>query len=334
MQIRSQSGTLNNRHPPHPRRVAVGRHSAAEDLKAAVARLHRNPFSIEAAFWIVVVSSGALLSWLGEHRPSELPLWMPWEFSWLECLAAVLAIWWFAKGVGHSPSNDRPAIWRQASYVCGILICYGAVQTHYDYLAQHMFFFNRIQHLGLHHVGPFLIALGWPGAAIKRGMPAPLRRLTESSPVVSAVSLLQRPWLSAGLFVGLIGFWLVPEVHLRAMLSIHLYNLMNWSMVLDGVAFWYLVLDPRPPSLARLTVVRRSALAIGVVPPQFILGAFVAVGGPDLYPSFDLCGRLLADVTAALDQEIGGLLIAIPATMMSLIALLVIASKARPVTGR
>ena len=254
---------------------------------------------------------------------------MPWDFSWLEFLATALAIWWFAQGVRHSPSNDRPAVWRQVSYVGGILICYGAVQTHYDYLAQHMFFFNRIQHLGLHHLGPFLIALGWPGAAIKRGMPSLLRRLTESPAMVSIVSVLQQPWLSAALFVGLIGLWLVPAIHLRAMLSIHLYDLMNWSMVIDGIAFWYLVLDPRPPSSARLSVAQRSALAIGVVPPQFLLGAFIAMSGADLYQSFDLCGRLLPDVTAALDQQIGGLVIAIPATMMSVLALFIIASHSR-----
>jgi hypothetical protein len=34
-----------------------------------------------------------------------------------------------------------------------------------------------------------------------------------------------------------------PPVHVRAVLDLQLYALMNWSMVLDGVLFWCLVLD-------------------------------------------------------------------------------------------
>ncbi len=62
----------------------------------------------------------------------------------------------------------------------GVVLIYAVVQTHYDYLSQHMFFFHRLQHLVLHHLGPFLIALGVPGAALWAGMPDFLKPVLRS----------------------------------------------------------------------------------------------------------------------------------------------------------
>jgi putative membrane protein len=100
-----------------------------------------------------------------------------------------------------------------------------------------MFFLNRIQHVVMHHLGPFLMALGSSGGMIKRGMPLRLRRIAESGYVAAAMRVLQQPMVAAFLFVGLFYFWLIPMVHFRAMIDARLYAVMNWSMVLDGILF-------------------------------------------------------------------------------------------------
>src|SRR3546814_20784648 len=48
------------------------------------------------------------------------------------------------------------------------------------------------------------------------------------------------------LFVAGVGFWLIPAMHFDVMLSLPLYKMMNWSMLLDGLPFWWLILDRRP----------------------------------------------------------------------------------------
>jgi putative membrane protein len=181
----------------------------------------------------------------------------------------------------------------------------------------------------MHHLGPFLVGLAGAGGTIKRGMPAPLRRAIESPAVCRVIDVLQQPVLAAFLFVGLFYFWLIPGVHFRAMIDVRLYALMNWSMVLDGLLFWSLVLDRRPKPPARISFGARAALALGVMFPQIALGAAITFSRSDLYPYYDLCGRLFPSIGALNDQHIGGIVIWIPPAMMSVIAVLLVINALR-----
>ncbi len=199
---------------------------------------------------------------------------------------------------------------------------YVVLETRYEYLAEHQFFFNRVQHVTLHHVGPLLLALSWPGEMLCRGMPERLFRLVQRSIFERMLAVIQRPVNAAILFVGIFFFWLVPPVHFRAMIDPHLYSIMNWTMVIDGILFWFLVLDPRPRPLAHIGYVTRAVLAVAVIFPQIIGGALIALSPGDIYPFYSLCGRIYPELGAHYDQLIGGLIIWIPPAMMSLIALL------------
>ncbi|WP_300783700.1 cytochrome c oxidase assembly protein [Enhydrobacter sp.] len=108
-----------------------------------------------------------------------MPVWAPWDFSWLEYLATTLAVFWFFRGLMQEPSEMRPSCWRQIAFVSGLLVIYAALQTRFDYMAQHMFFLNRAQHVIMHHIGPSVAVLGWPGETIKQGMPRRLRSIVE-----------------------------------------------------------------------------------------------------------------------------------------------------------
>ena len=167
-----------------------------------------------------------------------MPVWAPWDFSPLIYLATALTLLWFFRGVALAPPQERPPVWRRAVFVIGLLATYAVLQTRFEYWSQHMFFLNRIQHVAMHHLSPFLIALSWVGGTVKRGMPRWARRLVESRFASAAIQVLQQPVLAAFLFVGLFYFWLIPAVHFRAMIDARLYALMNWSMVLDGILFW------------------------------------------------------------------------------------------------
>ena len=110
-----------------------------------------------------VFAVGALLFWLSESRPSLLPAWAPWDFSWPEYLAITLALLWFFRGLSLAPCEARLPVWRRVAFVLGLALIYAVLQTHFDYMAQHMFFLNRAQHVVIHHLGPMLIALGGAG---------------------------------------------------------------------------------------------------------------------------------------------------------------------------
>lgn len=301
-----------------------------EAVRAVIAADPHSGFNREdAAGLLSIVAIGATLSWLCAFHPTALPVWAPWDFSWVEFLAAALGIWWYLRGVARSDPGLRPAIWRQAAYLTGIAAIYAVVQTRFDYVAQHEFFLNRVQHIFMHHLGPYLVTVAWPGAMLKRGMPAPLRRVTESRVLAQIVGIIQQPLLAALLFVGLIYLFLIPSVHFRAMIDPQLYALMNWSMIGDGILFWCLVLDPRPRAEAGISYGMRMALPFGVMFPQIALGAYIAFSTHDIYPYYDLCGRFFPSIGALLDQHVGGIVAWIPAGMMSAVGFMTVLNALR-----
>jgi len=254
---------------------------------------------------------------------------LPWEFSPAALALCAGAVGLYAAGLARTPRASRPGAARPLAFLLGWGLVYAVMQTRFDYLSQHMFFIHRLQHLVLHHLGPFLIALSQPLAVLARGLPAgfaarvivplwrhPLTRFAYRS--------LQNAVVAPLLFVGLIFFWLVPSVHFDAMLSAPRYALMNWSMLLDGLLFWALLLDPRTRAAgAPVGFGLRIWIALLAIPPQIALGAHIALADHDLFDVYAVCGRIW-DVAPRADQAIGGFVTWIPAAMMHVVAALIL----------
>ncbi|MEO9190813.1 MAG: cytochrome c oxidase assembly protein [Acetobacteraceae bacterium] len=278
----------------------------------------------ELRAYAVIAGFGVLLAWLCREYPAHLPALAPWEFSWPEYLAGSVCLWWYARGLVRTAAECRPALGRQACFFGGLALVYAVLQTQFLYLAEHMFFLHRIQHLVLHHLGPFLIALAWPGETLARGMPVWASRLALSSPLRRACAVIQRPSLAAVLFVGLIFLWLYPPLHFRAMVDVRLYGIMDWTMVVDGIFFFCLVLDPRARPPSGLSFAARIVLAVSVQIPQIALGGFLAASARDLYPWYDLCGRVFPMIGARADQQLGAFVVLFPGGMMSAVTALIV----------
>jgi len=270
----------------------------------------------------LLLLGGALYVACAEY-PAELPFWMPWEFSWPEFLATALSLAWFFRGLARVSPDERPALWRSICFVLGVVSIYAVLQTHVDYYAQHMFFVHRWAHFVLHHAGAFLIALGMSGPVLFAGMPEFLKPLVTSRPVQATLNVLQHPAVAPVLFVGLLYFWLIPSIHTRVMLDENLYELMNWTMAINGVMFWSLVLDSRSKPPARLSHLMRALMILLIELPQMVLGAILSLSMTDFYPVYNICGRVL-DMTALNDQHFGGLIIWLPGTLTSFAAMIVV----------
>lgn len=273
-------------------------------------------------FGALLLAGGAIDS-LCRFFPSELPFWMPWEFSWPVFLATALTLAWYWRGWKAMTREERPAAWRAASFVIGVFSFYAVLQTHIDYLAQHMFFVHRWAHFVLHHAGAFLIALAASGPVIRAGMPAFLVPFVDAKPVRRTVDFLQHAAMAPFLFVGLLYFWLIPSIHTRVMLDVNLYDFMNWTMAINGVMLWSLVLDPRPKPPARLSHLMRGAMIMIIELPTMVLGAILSLSMTDYYPVYEICGRILP-MTALSDMHYGGLIIWLPGTLMSFAAMIAV----------
>jgi len=181
----------------------------------------------------------------------------------------------------------------------------------------------------LHHLGPFLIMLAVPHEVMGWGLPASLRDrvllpLWRSRPLQIVYRVVQNPLVSPLLFVGLIFFWLMPSVHFDAMLSTSRYQLMSWSMLVDGLLFWWLILDPRPPREHRtLRYPARILMLWAIMLPQIAIGMHIALSKSILYDVYSVCGRAWP-MSPLVDQQTGGIVTWIPAAMMSVVAILLV----------
>jgi len=256
----------------------------------------------------------------------SLITWLaPWEFSPTVLAASLSACALYLAGL---ISGKAVAAWRSYSFFSGVILAYAVLQTHFDYYAQHMFWIHRLQHLILHHLAPFLIMLPVPQAVMASGIPQRLRRplglVWRRSGLGGLYSLIQQPFIASFMFVGLIYYWLIPSVHFKAMLDVSLYNLMNWSMLVDGLLFWWLILDPRTREQgARAGYGARMLILWAIMLPQLILGAYISLSSKDLYSVYAICGRIWP-VSPITDQHIGGLITWIPSCMMSVVAALIV----------
>ena len=87
----------------------------------------------------------------------------PYILSPLTVLLCLSAAGGWVLGARRLARQGRaPSVWRALSFFTGLLLCYAVIHTQFDYYARYMFFMHRIQHLVLHHLGAFLIALANP----------------------------------------------------------------------------------------------------------------------------------------------------------------------------
>jgi putative membrane protein len=255
----------------------------------------------------------------GGLSPGDIVLlkWIvPWEFSWifLASFLAVSVLYW------RGSQRLEIALGRKIAFWVGMAMIYVSLHTYFDYYAEHEFFMHRIQQVLLHHLAPLLIIASYPGTVVREGLPLRWR--------VGIVRPMERSWLWRALtavllsptfvtvsFVALILVWLIPAMQTMAMLDWRVYRFMNWSMVVSGLAYWWMVLDHRPKPPGRMKPGWR-VLSPGItMTPQILAGAIVTFSRTDLYPIFEICGRAFT-LNVLTGQLIGGVIMWVPAAII------------------
>jgi putative membrane protein len=240
---------------------------------------------------------------------------VPWEFSWVFLLTFAGTAWLYVRGTRrlHVP------VARQAAFWVGMGLVYVSLHTYFDYFAEHEFFMHRIQQVLLHHLAPLLLVAAYPGTALRAGLPlnwrVRMRRAGQSLAWRIVASVAFNPAFVTLFFVALILVWLIPDMQTLAMLDWRIYRAMNWSMVLSGLSYWWLVLDHRPKPPGRMSPGWRVLSPAITMTPQIVAGAIVTFSKTDLYPIFEICGRAFT-MNVLTGQLIGGVIMWVPAAMI------------------
>jgi putative membrane protein len=240
-----------------------------------------------------------------------LDLVLPWEFSPTVLLAITLAVVLYLRG---APRVLNP---RSAAFFAGIVSIYAALQTACGYYASHMFFVLQLQHFVLHDMGPALLAVAAPGAALMRGLPrwALSRAQTGTRALGGTFGFLLDARIATTLYVASQLVWLLPPIAFDVMLSNRLFRLMSWSTVLGALPFWHLMLDLRPYPLSRLRLRQRFLFLYLAMLPMTLASAALAFSQTNWYPVYAVCGRFLP-ISPVMDQELGGTAMWVPGALL------------------
>ena len=254
--------------------------------------------------------------------------WWAWQFSPDIVIGTLVVAVLYASGLHRLQGRGAsPSAWRNASFFAGLALIFLALQSPLDALSEHLFAIHQIQHLLLHSAGPMLIMLAAPQGPLAAGSPAALRRyvigpVTANKALRAVLGFLSRGAPATLLFVGSAYFWQLPKYHDLAVLDDAVHYTMHISMLVAGLLFFWCVLDPRPAPWGARSRARMIAIWTALS-GNILLGSFTAFKQSVLYRAYDELGRLWG-LDALTDEQLGGLAMWIPGSMMYIVAALVV----------
>ena len=253
--------------------------------------------------------------------------WSAWnltpEVSGL--VALTLAIY-LRGAIRRRPGATPRQGWRHLLFGTGILALFLALQSPVDAMGERLFLAHQIQHLLLRMVGPMLIVLAYPEAVLIAGLPRQVRKrviapLLASRGLSALFSTLTRPWPAFVLFVLSLYVWQVPPIHNAALLNPVIHYTMHITMLAAGFIFFAMIFSRRDTRAGQGHGLR-VFLLIATIVSNILLGALTTLKEVVLYAAYDIEGRLFG-VAPLIDETGGGYIIWVPASMMTVIAIMV-----------
>ena len=266
------------------------------------------------------VWSEPALSHGGTHVAGGSWNWAPWQVVLLlfACGLYVAGCWRMQRARNLRKVLGLP---RMAAFGAGMLTLFVALLSPLDALADQLFSAHMTQHLLLMLVAPPLLVWGRPLLTWLWAFPLQSRRniarwWNGAGRLHAVHGFLMRPlviWLLASAALWL---WHIPGFYDWALSDEFVHAMEHLSFFLTSLAFWTLVVEPydtvRPnPGLAIVAVVT-FALHSG------ILGALLTFASAPLYHTHNLSFPALSPLE---DQQIAGLIMWIPASLVYLAAL-------------
>lgn len=211
--------------------------------------------------------------------------------------------------------------WRSGAFVAALVLLLLSTESPLETLAAgYLFSAHMLQHLLLLLVVPGLLLLSWPVAA------AAAQRARTAPPASRPLWLTRAPvaWLSG---VGAMWLWHVPALCNAAAMTPSVRWTQTVSLLLMGLLFWWPIIGPAPqrrlPALGGVVYLFTACVGCTLLGIALTF-APVTVCSAFLHPPHD--GGLLNLVrqqwglTPALDQQVGGLIMWVPACSIYVVA--------------
>lgn len=247
-------------------------------------------------------------------------------FSWLgEPLALgglTLAAALYATGVSRcwrrAGRGRGFAGWQVGAFALGIAVLFVALITPIDHWADQLASVHMVQHLLLMMLGAPLLVLGGAGAAAWWALPSPARRrmagwVRRRGPLRTVRYALWQPLLLSALYALVLWIWHLPALYEAALANELVHDLQHLCFLLAACLYWRVLLDP--VSRFRISAPLATLYLFTTSLHALLLGLFMAFAQRHWYAPY---GQTTAEwgLSPLEDQQIAGMLMWMPATMM------------------
>jgi cytochrome c oxidase assembly factor CtaG len=249
--------------------------------------------------------------------------WDPWI---LTSLALSLAC--YLSGLARIPRAARAKLFgapRCLSFVAGIAALFLVLISPLDGLDDELFSAHMAQHMVLMMVAPPLLVFGRPALACLWAFPLPVRRWIGRIWVKTGLRhfLLQLAppavvWLLCSLALW---FWHLPAPFAWSLASEPVHALEHICFFTTSLLFWSLVLEPL--SKRRLDYGMTIIFVVTIGIQMGLLGALLTFAAHPIYPAYSHTTQSWG-LTPLEDQQLGGLSMWIPASLIHLTTLAVL----------
>jgi cytochrome c oxidase assembly factor CtaG len=220
--------------------------------------------------------------------------------------------------------------WRLASYLAGWGVLLVALISGIDAYGSMFFFVHMLQHLLIMMVAPPLLWLAQPYAIGMWGLPRRWRLevgglFADGAPLRRALGAIARPGLAWMVMVVVTWVWHDGSMYNLSLTSELIHDIQHLSFVFMGLYYWWLVIGAAPRHYRFSTPLRRSLYVLAAVPPNALLGLSIALAEEPIYTYYEAVPRLWG-MSVMADQQLGGVLMWVPGSMMFMMAALISAA--------
>lgn len=224
--------------------------------------------------------------------------------------------------------------WRLVSYWFGLLFIGLALLSPIETLSQQLFFMHMIQHLLLVMVAPPLLLIANPMPFLLWGMPVRLRLeigrflawlLKKDGPLRKGVQAITQPGVLWLIWVTMLIGWHDPGLYNAALRIEWVHDVEHLSFFLSSMMLWWLITNAGPRVQRQLSLMARIGLLLAAVPPNMILGVFLSFADP-LYSFYETVPQLWG-LSLKSDQQIGGVIMWVPGSMMYVFGALILVGR-------
>ena len=200
---------------------------------------------------------------------------------------------------------------RVISFTLGMWFIFFALSSPLDVLSdEFLFSAHMVQHLILTLVVPPLLLMGTPGWL--------LRLLLHSPTVLRVAKFLTFPVVAFLLFNGVFAIWHLPVIYEAGLNHLSVHIIQHLLFMATAVLMWWPVLSPMP-ELPRLPYGGQVLYLFILSIPPAVVGGLITFSDAVLYSTYEQAPRLWG-LSAAADQQIGGVMMKLPGFLIFVLA--------------